>query len=581
MAELNTNITESKVVIFAGAGASAHLGYPVGAQFLTTLRQEFGPKGPRSGNGVGALFALADARGDENFEYVYERARNLTELVDLKQPELMHRLSDLGNEPKTRSVWDWVHASWPEFQESALGLWGELQGALVDKFTKNTSGVRSCWPHFLAEVAPSARGILPVFTTNYDLALEDHLYPPRRAGLDPCFGLGELDLRGMRSVDPELYDEFTPTQGTHGLAVLRLHGCAAWRGTEGGPSGTPEFPGSVVFDRSGNAELQPEQALVVWPSPRKLPFGEPYWHSHQYLLDCLVNCRVAVFIGYGFADTALMGMVSYVARRNSELRILICDTDDQKQPVRDRAVAAGLPDDKVENLVVVGKFEEVWEELVKRVRKCLGLPPDAHPAETGSSGWEELTVEHWLAAKAAGRLAGNVQPSIPGPDGATVEFEDKEEPDKLKPFQFVPVPADLTGWRALSFDLRLHKTPPYRGWGGLGLGWHGSGQPFVLIAQEGDWIRVKRMTGQPNAGDKDERIGGEARADRNEWHTLEIERKPSGLRLKVLGPTGEDRTPAEEEFPIADEALEGGVVFVTTEVQHRVEYRNIRYLLDR
>lgn len=381
MRELNPDIIKSKVVVFAGAGASAHLGYPTGGEFLYDLYARFGEA---QDDVMRSLFnalenwavppCAAKTRTETNFEQLYESADILTSLISrvCLPPGGVGAPCDISMRAfeemfPSQQVQDWMGGC-EDLRKSAEKLQRRLRAHLI-----RTYGVlqpeetleESCWPDFLHELC-SWGYITPVFTTNYDLALED---------LERWFGwrdvsvnFGHIEARGVRRISPDEYEGFDLEE--FNAAVFRLHGCVAWQRMR---RRAVDADGAVAFMAFDPATLRPvvkpDKTAVIWPSPSKLPFEREFWRSHEYLVECVANCRVLAFIGYGFADRALMSLVSYAAHRNRDLCIVALDPASNS---REKAIAAGLPQECI-GPTIRGKFEDAWRQLVEEVES---LVPD-------------------------------------------------------------------------------------------------------------------------------------------------------------------------------------------------------------
>ena len=348
MPRLNENITKSPIVIFAGGGASDHLGYPVGSRFLAMLREQFA-----GATAQDALFRALDSDQHPNFEYIYDYVDRLCELANVVhvpvQPDLIQQFTAPASdffEPLPVIVDTWAKDT-AGISGIAQELRNRLSSVLIEKYgdlKKSTVLEESCWPAFLRLLHPGPDRLLPVFTTNYDLAFEDLDRQFEKEHLVPHDAI-DRSFRGPKWVIPAIYDAISADGSDLGIVIFRLHGCVAWQKLPAGSQSPDGAVAEVRFDENGRPVVDPRKAAVVWPSPTKLPFEKPFWQAHTYLVDCLQSALLVVFIGYGFADSAITGLVQYAVDNNPNLRIVLMDSDGN---IVDRAQKAGLPGGQLE-----------------------------------------------------------------------------------------------------------------------------------------------------------------------------------------------------------------------------------------
>ncbi len=378
MPRLNENITKSPIVIFAGGGASDHLGYPVGSRFLAMLREQFA-----GATAQDALFRALDSDRHPNFEYIYDYVDRLCELANVVhvpvQPDLIQQFTAPASdffEPLPLIVDTWAKDT-ARISGIAQELRNRLSSMLIEQYgdlKKPTVLEGSCWPAFLRLLHPGPDHVLPVFTTNYDLAFEDLDRQFRRQGLVPHDAI-DRGSRGLSWVTPARYDNITADGRSLRVVMFRLHGCVAWQKLPAGSQSPDGAVAEVRFDENDRPVVDPRKAALVWPSPTKLPFTEPFWQAHMYLVDCLQSALLAVFIGYGFADTAIAGLLQYATQKNRDLRIVLMDSG---AGTVEGAQAAGLPVEEKDFLEhsFVEHTMEIADELLSR-EKGVGAGLDA------------------------------------------------------------------------------------------------------------------------------------------------------------------------------------------------------------
>ena len=294
MAELNPAITHSEVIIFAGAGTSRHLGYPLASELLEMLRQHFDSPAK---DAVHALYHAIDAQGDENFEHVFERAKYLRELTGRDAQtalDMIGGVDSVSGSPR-EMVAQWVHSR-AEWSEVASELWGELHRVLVGVFGDPERGKLPAgadwwdsptrtWCGFLGQLCARS-AVLPVFTTNYDLGLYDLRQRIADQGLRIVDGTLRRELPRGRAdwyVSPDAYHDLRELEGGKVVAIFRLHGSVAWQSVgKGAPEGATA---KLAFSDEGLPEVDTSKAVLLWPTPcARTADGraQPERHAHGW-----------------------------------------------------------------------------------------------------------------------------------------------------------------------------------------------------------------------------------------------------------------------------------------------------------
>ena len=329
------------VVIIAGAGASHHLGYPVGRRFTAKVKKAIKAK---AGPACGYWTRYLKGKHGVDFEVMLEHCSRLagshqldTRKVDL---EVCRGCDDL---------------------EGAEALAELIRGELVQAFSPRPSASKmdaSPWPELLSKVGDltgTAGNPTPtfLFTTNYDTAftwLEHHLYDK---GVQVLGGFKPTE--GRQTWHRENLDESINAAAQQGgrrpVVHMPLHGSVTW-----------EKVGDRVIDHvdiHGRPLLQTARKALIWPAVNKLPFGDPFWAHHEQLVVGLREAPLILFIGYGFWDDAIMALIKLALRHPKEERKIVvwdrgCDAlqraykrgclqEDAVEPIETDFTAAGVP----------------------------------------------------------------------------------------------------------------------------------------------------------------------------------------------------------------------------------------------
>ena len=185
----------------------------------------------------------------------------------------------------------------------------------------------------LALMNSSAEPFLPVFTTNYDLLLEDMFEEKHDSSIAvPLInGIPSRTRKGAKwSSKP--YEK-------GGVQLHRLHGCVAWfRPSE------DQSQDSVAFARPDKLDGDMLSRLCVMFPGRELKIGnDPHGYAFRRLYSYLLQCRKAIFIGFSFRDDDVMQvLLAANAAREDPLQMRIIDPSVGRDEIRENLRGARL-----------------------------------------------------------------------------------------------------------------------------------------------------------------------------------------------------------------------------------------------
>ena len=181
----------------------------------------------------------------------------------------------------------------------------------------------------IAELNSTSR-CLPIFTTNYDMFLEDLC----QAFGSPCDGRAPL-ANGLPHFgeDGDTWRPLTCEGDCRCCSILqyyRLHGCASWFYAQPGDP-------NVYFHRK-DAHTKPISNLcAMYPGLERERGAGPHGHGFRALYRVLQMCDLLVFIGFSFRDDDVMHvLLKALAERQGRLRLLIVDSAYGKHNVASR-----------------------------------------------------------------------------------------------------------------------------------------------------------------------------------------------------------------------------------------------------
>ncbi len=338
-------IVNAPIIVVAGAGASAHLGYLTGRELLKKLTTNASGVGFLSGQSIDVTRVferLTEAPPGPHGQWLwnalqksYGRRCDFEDMYDklaaIKRLDSMpFGLRGIENSPFAGEPSGTLEAC-----ADALGRM--LIQTIVEEFTKQPKrvdapgeSIAGCWGPFLESLYPWKNGVIPVFTTNYDVSFEwlrPELKNDYAIHVEDAF---EGDLPGgAHSWRRERLHKGPPNDANRYVWIFRLHGSVAWESTESFSLwrtwSYDDPPAWLRFDRERQPapDRSPWERRMVVPSKEKRPFQDPFWTEYRYFLRCLDNARVVIFLGYSFADDHIRAAVGEATRRNEQLNLIV------------------------------------------------------------------------------------------------------------------------------------------------------------------------------------------------------------------------------------------------------------------
>lgn len=162
---------------------------------------------------------------------------------------------------------------------------------------------------------------LPVFTTNYDLAIEKAY----EFTTTPSYELGKAPFNLIdgfwreRVIIPEwsrsAYESYTPAGAD--IILFKLHGSVDWLRT---PRGAIQ---RLEGRRRDPGELK---TVIAYPSRLKREIHEePFRTNYDYLIACLLHAKVCAVIGFSFRDQEVVEEFRQAMELNKDLQLAIFD----------------------------------------------------------------------------------------------------------------------------------------------------------------------------------------------------------------------------------------------------------------
>ena len=366
----SNDIIKSEVILFTGAGASCPLGFEALEGLLSLVIAKI--KGDDRWRRISAALGLLKDDSLKpllNLEEFLERLNVLVAMRDFEEEyETPWFLAQPGLEEEKPEQQAFFTSQFKSDLEAALELRKEILTTIRDRFKssdlmeKVVDLYRPLFELLRREIGAAA---VPVFTTNYDLALET--FATRVAGDDYDM------INGFKRVfdtnppwDSSVYHVFSLLAlGVKPLTLVlfKLHGSVFWQ-----TSGQ-----QIIFNR----EPTPEEIeyVLLYPMQTKTIVEDPFLTCYNYFEECLRNAKLMIAIGYSFGDDYLNQVIARCQLANPELEIMVFNPGFKDHPERrekfDRQIGVSE-----KNQVHYHHFEtgEQGKELLRKVeREVLGL----------------------------------------------------------------------------------------------------------------------------------------------------------------------------------------------------------------
>jgi len=170
-------------------------------------------------------------------------------------------------------------------------------------------------PLFAKVVYAIQRHCLPVFTTNYDLAIEQYFDNKTQPIINLVRGFRQRPISKTLYWSRTIFVEFIPGIEGRSIVLFKLHGSSDWV-TENETKQITITPPVHLTD------LRYENT-VIYPAMRKVAIEEPYSTAYDYFQRCSEHAKLCVAIGYSFRDYDALTRLRSAARLNSNLKVLL------------------------------------------------------------------------------------------------------------------------------------------------------------------------------------------------------------------------------------------------------------------
>jgi hypothetical protein len=303
---INTTITESPVILFLGAGASVPLGKPVMNDFVAKLSKTIA-----SENEASLLEVLISARG-------YDLEAIMTDLETFISLDYVSSFDFGGFEANL---------------DDAENLRSMIRHAIIQEYrTIDTERTNKAYQPLFDTIfthLDAASQPLPVFTTNYDLAIESfcrsqYAYEltdgldedsPREVFWNPT----QFEWFKVRGFSVQFLINGVPKtpEPRRNLILFKLHGSVNWMRVASTGKIVQSLP---MYDVIDSDEYQ---NTIIYPAGNKVVNFEPYLTAYHYFSRCCEHAKLVIAIGYSFRDYDALTSLLKARQENEDLKLLI------------------------------------------------------------------------------------------------------------------------------------------------------------------------------------------------------------------------------------------------------------------
>jgi len=196
----------------------------------------------------------------------------------------------------------------------------ELKRTIIEVYGRVDAGLAvSLYRPLLLEFWPehSLGRTLPVFTTNYDTAIET-LADEAGQEIDFVDGFRHRPM-GLRWEATEYHEYVTRRRKGIDLILFKLHGSSNWY----------RMPGAGSIQKMDNFELDPGklQNIMIFPTQRKsnLLGDEPFQTNYRYFSELMKRLEVLITNGFSFRDSEIRDMIWQALLERPGFQLIVID----------------------------------------------------------------------------------------------------------------------------------------------------------------------------------------------------------------------------------------------------------------
>jgi len=285
-----------EVVVLTGAGASVKLGIPAMEGMIEKYRQQLDYR-TQAGRAMEYLDKIRVARDLEERLLAIERA---IEFLDSTEYKLARRIIARSSERRARSFRSGLN----RLKTGMQALRNHLLGWIATTcFQYDRDWAERIWGELCKVLADKA---YPVFTTNYDFAIEDTAKEKGVTVVDNFMARG----------DRWFWDESLSSFEKAGLRIMKLHGSVNWYMPKHNKTIERVDVGATI-----SREGIPVERVVIFPTRFKDIYETHYFALYAKFLEALRGAKVLIVIGHSLRDEYI-GAAIRESFRNPEFHLV-------------------------------------------------------------------------------------------------------------------------------------------------------------------------------------------------------------------------------------------------------------------
>jgi len=291
---LNPIITQSPIILFLGAGASVPLGKPAMKEFVERIAAEI---------------------------TVSDDASLLSTLISVRGYDLESILGDLETFLNLQYISSFVidgqKSAYEVNRNQVASLRSLMRHSIIREYRsidaeKAVAVYKPLFDTIFSHLDSSTR-CLPIFTTNYDLAIENFC---SNQCMQYDFTDGMEEMLRETFWNPLEFELLRIRPPNRQIVLFKLHGSVNWiRLTANGK--IVQVPMYDVFDSDEY------QNAIIYPAGNKVATSEPYLTGYHYFARCCEHAKLIIAIGYSFRDYEALASLLMARQVNEELKLIL------------------------------------------------------------------------------------------------------------------------------------------------------------------------------------------------------------------------------------------------------------------
>ncbi len=300
----NPTILNSPVLLFLGAGASQPLDKPMMVEFVRGVSRRISDDSQKN-----MLAHLRRFRSDD-LESILGELDTLIDLDYASSVDGMTSAAEGGGQ----------HYRFSLDRTTAVGLRTKIKHEIIREYRNVDADktVQIYEPLFnvLFPYLPKRSECLPIFTTNYDPAIEE-FYRQKHEQYALCDGFDYDRADRHNYWSRSVFDKFQLEPEKRNLALFKLHGSVDWLRVK---SSQRIRRGQAMFDAMDSDAYE---NILIYPATRKIATEDPFYTGYEYFERCCERARVCVAVGYSFRDYDALTRLRGAASVNDELKLIL------------------------------------------------------------------------------------------------------------------------------------------------------------------------------------------------------------------------------------------------------------------